>query len=276
MCDQIATQSEFGDFDSFTDIAQPAERNVTSALRNLLTDWKAQIPPQLACPILTFWEHIARLFLHERVLHTTTNKKTFSAPYVAERLSVTDIPAPSVVTQEHIDAIFALQENAGALLDLYCALDLSTVMALPQIIFVSRVAYTQWILMKLYLATTAPGNTFGSFLNPETLGLDDYLEKVIQLHDQTFQIDPRCGTTRILSAAFRLREFLWNYRATHLPAGSDMTSGAGFDVPLSETSFDAVDWDNLDVAGANVFDTAGLEDFLTGPLPDFDIPMSRP
>lgn len=186
-----------------TDLVEPTL--LTQQHRNLITDWKTQIPPHLFNPILQFWEHVALLYAHEYVLHPTTNKQSFAAPFAAERLSVTDIPAP-MITPEHIDSLFALRDNAHAILDQFSTFDMGLVMALPLIVSVSRVAYAQWILMKLYLATTALSNTFGTFLDPDSLRMDECLEQMIAVNEKAQKIDPHCGNARILVAQPRLRE----------------------------------------------------------------------
>ena len=247
-----------------TELVEP--RLLTQQHRNIITDWKTQIPPHLFNPILQFWEHVALLYAHEYVLHTTTNKQSFAAPFTAERLSVIDIPTP-IVTPEHIGSSFALRDNAHAILDQFSTFDMDSVMALPPIVFLSRVAYAQWILMKLYLATTALGNTFGSFINPESLRVDECLEQMIAVNEKAQKIDPHCGNARILVAQRRLREWLFTYRASQRHSNNNVNGG----IALTQADFD-VDWGNLTLAG-DAFD-AELDNFGSYPLPDFGFPIS--
>ena len=246
-----------------TDVVEP--RLLTQQHRNLITEWKTQIPPHLFNPVLQFWEHVALLYAHEYVLHTTTNKQSFAAPFAAERLSMTDIAAP-IVTPEHIDSLFALRDNAHAILNQFSSFDMGLVMALPPIVFVSRVAYAQWILIKLYLASTALGNTFGSFLDPDSLRVDACLEQMIAVNEKAEKIDPHCGNARILVAQRRLREWLFTYRASQRHAGNDL-NGA---LAITPADFD-IDWGNLPVAG-DAFD-AELDKFDPYRLPDYEFPI---
>lgn len=263
MCERIVAESGFLDSDTATYSVEP--KLLTNRHRNLVTDWKAQIPRQLLNPILQFWEHVALLYAHEYVLHTTTNKQSFAAPFTAEKLSVTDIPAP-IVTVEHIDSLVALRDNAHAILDLFSSLDMDTIMALPPIVFVSRVAYAQWMLMKLYLATTAVGNTFGTFLDPESIKVDECLEQMIAVNEKAQEIDSHCGNARILVAQRRFREWIFTYRASQRHSNNYINGT----IAMTDADFD-VDWSNLNVAG-DAFD-AELDNFAPYPLPDLDFPV---
>ena len=256
LCEQLIALSRKEERGNFT---------ANKKQQNLVTDWKAQIPSNLTCPTLPFWEHVVMMYLHEGILHSATNKQSFSGPFVAERLSVSDIPAP-IVTPEHLDSILTLRDNIHGLLDVYCSFDTATIMALPPILFASRVCYSQWILVRIYLALTALGNTFGDFLDPSCLKVDEYLDKVIQLALQIRQIDATCATARLLSASLRLKEWLDSYRATQLAQSTIATTTPSetFSDPSMVFPDFAINWGDLNMAG-DAFD-AELNGSLTDPL----------
>lgn len=264
LCGHIAAQLEFSDFSKFTDVTESTTKSTMQFLQNMIMDWKAQIPPYLLCPALKLWEHAAILYLHECVLHTSGNKQSFAAPFTAERLSVTDFPKP-VVTQDHIDSLVILRDNAHALIDLFSTLDKSTIMSLPALLFASRVLYGEYILVKLYLATTAPGNTFGTFMDPDSIMLDAYLQKAIEIRNIIHAVDPHCGTAKILSMPLRLKEWSENYRSTNSSTGLQIQDGH------DNTTFN-YNWSDVN----NDFDLTAPEDngFLDS-FSDFDLPLSQ-
>lgn len=264
LCGQIATQLEFSDFGKLMDISESTTKTIMQSLQNMIIDWKAQIPPHLACPALKLWEHAAMLYLHECVLHTPSNKQSFAAPYTAERLSVTDFPKP-VVTENHINSLATLRDNAHALIDLFSTLDNSTIMSLPALLFASRVNYSEYILVKLYLATTAHANTFGTYMDPNSIMLDEYLRKVIKIRNSIYTVDPQCGSAKILSMSLRLKEWTENYRSTVIMSSMDTHH------ELDHTTFD-YNWNNIDTE----FDLIAPEDsgFLDS-FSDLDLPITQ-
>lgn len=77
---------------------------------------------------------------------------------------------------------------------------------------VPQACYVQILLVKIYVATTARGNTFGLFMNAEGLNLDSYLQQMIKLGDKVNSIDARCGQARVSNSAVRVREWWVAYR----------------------------------------------------------------
>lgn len=102
------------------------------------------------------------------------------------------------------------------ILDIFLGFDVTTVITLPPILIHSRVAYAQYLLMRLYIATTATTNTYGAFLDPESLRIDDYLQRLIELQITITAMDERCGAARVLGASPRMREWYLNYKTTYV------------------------------------------------------------
>lgn len=145
---------------------------------------------------------------------------------------------------------------------------MSTVLFLPPVLFAARIAYCEWILTKIYIATTAPDNTFGAFLDPQSVKLDEYLHKAIHKCEEVSQIDSRCGTVRILGASLTLWNWLVNYRSEQgiffqQPYSSDILQIPDLDTPL------AVDPNVVDFTG-NFFGPLDpvLEQWLAAPQPN--------
>ncbi|KAK3715956.1 hypothetical protein LTR37_006686 [Vermiconidia calcicola] len=247
---QIVCRNDVHNFSAFDDVASTVTQTTTPGLQNTVTDWKAQIPPTLRTPALKFFEHVATLYLHESVLHTETNKHSFAAPYLSERLSVTDFPRP-LVTQGHVTSLLALQKACHALIDLVSTLDVSLLMALPAMLFGARVAFTNYLLVKLYIATTGPGNTFGAFHDPGCLQVDCYLGKIMEVAARVKKVDESCGSARVLSSASRLQEWFLNYIGTHNDQSANIDVDSGMAPPVT-------DMDPPSMVGQVPFDWNGL------------------
>lgn len=264
LCAQIATQLEFSNFGKFMDLAESTTKSIMQSLQDMIMDWKAQIPSHLLCPALRIWEHAAMLYLHECVLHTPSNKQSFTAPYTAERLSVTDFPKP-VVTPDHTKSLTLLRDNAHALIDIFSNLDNATIMSLPAMLFASRVTYSEYILVKLYLATTAHGNTYGTFIDPESIMLNEYLQKAIKVRDIIRCIDPHCGTAKILSMPLRLKEWSDNYK------NANLSSDVHLQDELYDTTFDY----NWNKTSSGFGPLASEESGFLDSISDFNSPITQ-
>ncbi|KAF2483994.1 hypothetical protein BDY17DRAFT_322880 [Neohortaea acidophila] len=213
LCERIIRELHLLDPSSVGNVSDPATRITMQALSNSITDFTTQIPANANCEVLAFYEHLATIHLHEILLHTSTNRHSFTAPYLAERLSITDFPAPPV-TPEHVTSMYALKTACHALLDSFFTLDLQTWISLPFLLSIGRVAYTQYILVKLYIATSALNNSFGAFLDPESLQVEEYLQKLIDVATEATQIDSSTPAARILLAPKRMLEWYRKYKAS--------------------------------------------------------------
>ena len=216
VCDQIVSRLHLCDDKPTADVADPLVQEEMQELQNAVIDWKAGITPSVNSPVMVFWEMIATVYLHEAVLHTPTNTPSFAAPFIAPRLSITDFPKP-LVTANHITSLHKVRDAGHALIDIFCGFDLPHLIALPAMYFPGRAVFTLFVLLKLYIASTAPGNTYGAFFDPESLQLEHYFDKIIQTYYIICEFDDLCGQSRILSAAIRQREWLVNYKLNHLP-----------------------------------------------------------
>lgn len=267
LCDVIATEQCLYDNAPTVDITEPAVQTQMRRLADSITDWTAQIPRAIDGPEMRFWENVAHLYMHEPVLHTPTNKSSFAAPFIAPRISVTDFPKP-LVCQEHIISIYKIKDCAHAVLDVFGQFDAAYFAAMPAMYFPGRVAYAMYLLGKLYVAATAPGNTFGAFLDPDSLMLEVYLEKMMQMHARVAAIDEWCGQARILSASFKMREWFQNYRTKIAPSlevqSTSQSQISGYDtVPTSGVPL-MDQWSTM----PHVDDTQalGLEEFFADPM----------
>ena len=194
------------------------------------------------------------MYLHEPVLHTSTNKQSFSAPFIAEKLSVTDFPRPSV-SQEHLASIAALRTASHAIIDIYTTLDTRHAMIMPAVLFAARVLYALYILVKIHIASTGDGNTLGAFIDTEILQIGPCIDKMEVSATMIGAIDDRCGQYRILQAVIRMREWLSTYNARifgqNVEPNPDARTFAAQSSSSQVMDYEGIDWSNY-VADDNV------------------------
>lgn len=188
ICELITIELHFSDLETAYDVT--ASQVTMQRLHNDITSWVARIPVDLRTPTLLFWQHLVMLYLHEPVLHTSTNKQSFAAPFLAERISLTDFAAPTL-TPEHVVSFYALRDAAHALLDTFTSLSATELLELGSIVYTSRAIYAMYILAKMYIAVTATGSTFSMVADMDGLKIDEYLHKLMLISAQVNKIDER-------------------------------------------------------------------------------------
>jgi hypothetical protein len=255
LCAQILKEIGLNDSTKVYDISDRDFQQQVQHCNVMISEWKILLPSTLYVPEILIWEHVATAYLHETLLHTTTNQQSFAAPFIADRLTALDFPRP-VIREDHITSLFALRSALHNIIDLYAHMDTNKVMALPVLSYTSRALYALYMLLKLYVATTAPGNTYGSVLAPESLQLDTYCDKIMSLWKRLSQVDPRSGPARVTSAAVTLREYYINYlvsnptiqsrtsfpsAATEMPVG-DGVPAENMNMSTNSFDYDAIDW----------------------------------
>ncbi|KAK4546802.1 hypothetical protein LTR36_001534 [Oleoguttula mirabilis] len=295
LCEQIVSQLQLNDSEIVLDICSPAVKTKMQALRNGIIDWQASIPASLRIPSLLFWQHVATIHLHEYVLYTATNKQSFAAPYVVERLSVTDFPAPAVLQPEHVASLLALKTACHALLDLFSAFDSKTLLALPTLLYIPRAAYALYLLIKMYIACCAVGNTYGAVIGVAELRVDAYLEEAVDVAVRLTAVVNHGAPAAMRMGTVRTREWFENYKATMFNAEIELYAGDGpaddiqqqwlpFDARVT-TGDDVLAWcdfplmpgDEDDVQGAVPADL-GFDDFLasvTAEEFDYGVPLDQ-
>jgi len=283
ICAKIATEMELSNVDLVLDISTKETQGKMQRLQNNILDWQAQIPVSYRSQLaLQIWHNAAMLFLHEHVLHTSSNKQSFTAPFVTERLSVTDFPAPLALS-EHADALAAIACSAHVLIDVYCNADLNIVLALPGLLFPPRVLYAIYILVKAYIACTALGNTYGSVFDPNDLQLEAYFDRIAKTAARCSAVDDKSAPSILLSSVSRMYDFYCNYKASLAFSGFDEYSTT-MAVPAVEQTqsfadYNSASWsdpllfsnDDLlegDFGLHNMFTNAGQYSSEGGLLPD--------
>lgn len=173
------------------------------------------IRPLGSDPQLQFWRALAMIYVNEPVLHTATNKSLFSAPYIADKIGVTDFACPAEVTKTAEVALLALVEACHTAINLVSQLDPALILRLPSICFAPAVSYTFSVLVKCYIAVSAPGNTYGRVMSRQSLGVLEAMHKLIGVKNSLLDIDPHMHSwsTRIIGSVEWLGQWLDDYEA---------------------------------------------------------------
>ncbi|KAM3418729.1 hypothetical protein BST61_g4703 [Cercospora zeina] len=279
LCEEVSEQVDLTNTSFFRDVSDPAMRNKVQTCRNKILNWKMGVPQSLRSPLILFWEHVATAYMHETVLHTATNKDSFTAPYLAERLSLTDFPAPTV-TQDHITAVYELTAAVQAVLDIFINLDAKSLVASPSLVYAARAAYALYILAKLYIAVTAPGNTLGTVLDANLLALPDYADRLATCGSRIRAIDERCGPARIMHCAPAIKDWYTNYSqflssnaalAQSIQVSEQNAVNAEMSLPPLQDNMNSLgslppDWENLLMLGDSSADY-GFDQLFAEPIP---------
>lgn len=202
-------------------------QNIMRNLQDQITSWRLQVPFDMWSPSLIFTGYFTEVLLYEIVLQTPTNKASFAAPFLIERLSTVDVPTPTV-TQQHIEAVSSMRLACHNLLDAAASFTDSDIVALPTMLYGPRIAHTVMALLKLHIAVTVQGNTYGQILQPEELHTVAYLDKCLGLVARGSKIEPEAVMVRITKYMQHLKEWLHQYEASRLGPGKLASSQLGF------------------------------------------------
>ncbi|CVL13614.1 related to cercosporin resistance protein [Fusarium proliferatum] len=163
---------------------------------------------------LRFWRMLVAIHVNEAVLHTTTNKTLFTSPYISERIGVHDF-ARGPITPATATALHSIVEACHLAISIVLEMDASTILSLPSLCFGPAVSYTLSILIKVFVAVSAPGNTYSHILTRETLHVREAMQKLISVKEALLKLDPHMGNwnTRIIGSVEWLGVWLDDYES---------------------------------------------------------------
>jgi hypothetical protein len=264
LCSRILSELDLSDCTRVHEISDQAFQQRLQHCSVLISEWKILLPSTLRVPDLLMWEHVATAYMYETLLHTSTNKQSFTAPFLPERIAALDFPRP-IIREEHITSLLGLRSALHTIIDLYTCMDATKIIALPVLLYTARALYALFMLLKLYVATTAPGNTYGSIIAPESLQLEAYFEKMISLWKRLALVDPRSGPARVTSAARMLKEYYLNYVGSNPGIASSTAATLAMNTPGFESGIDVND--SMMTMTADLFDYDAIDWSLYYPLP---------
>lgn len=110
------------------------------------------------------FEHILNIFMHETALQLDA--------------ALTDEEISGPTSAAHINALTSCLASIQTAMDAMCSLDIRTIICLPTVAL-ARTSYAAIALIKLYSLASAPDSRVGKVIDPASLKVEYYLEKVI-------------------------------------------------------------------------------------------------
>jgi hypothetical protein len=210
----LQTAQSLGLYDSapMIDVSDPVHRVTISDLRTQIDTWSTEALATRS-PELMFWHQAALVHLYEPVLYTPTNKTAFSAPYLTHKLTPEDFAAPAIVTDAHIVALRGLKDACHRALDIATNMGPGVILSLDSMAFIPRILFVLLVLLKLYIAVTAPGNTYGNVMHKDELQVEFYLARMGILAKELQEMDGLSWNAMIISATMVLEQWLVTYNA---------------------------------------------------------------
>jgi hypothetical protein len=214
VCQEIAIGLDLCNAYIFRNIQDAETIAAMGSLREKLQLWENHMPPALtAHPVLLFWKQVVLQYLFELVLHTPTNKASFAAPFVPERLAAADFPAPASLKQHAVAAFKQLIGSSHTAIDICLGIDAHLLLDMPSLCFTPAVMYSFCTLLRAYITLAGPGNTYGALLDKDMLRLGDTFERLNMLATRLRSLDPssKSYTTMMISAVSWLETWFVDY-----------------------------------------------------------------
>lgn len=160
------------------DWEKQASKQVTSR-ESYLSD---HIPQKLMCHTasLTFNFHVANLYMHEFAMHLDQALEFPGSSNQREAQDGKSPARPEVLTTAHIGALTTCLTSIHGLFDTFLHSTTEDVRTVPVFYFV-RIAYASVLLIKLYLAASAPESELGKVISTNDLRVEDYLRRLREL-----------------------------------------------------------------------------------------------
>jgi hypothetical protein len=228
------------------DISNPVHQTAISEIRTEIHAWSAAALSTSSSELM-FWHQAALVHLNEAVLYTPTNKTTFSAPYLPFKLVPEDFAAPAIVTDAHIAALHDLKDACHRALDIAIDMGPSVILSLDSMSFIPRILFTLLVLLKLYIAVSAPENTYGHVLHKSELRMEHYLSKMGVLASALQAEDGASWNAMIIGATTLLEQWFVEYN-TGLDISASSADGTSTEdglTPLSSNVDLDIDLDHV-------------------------------
>lgn len=228
LSESSALANNLTDMQTLTTLTSPLYPHILQTQTHALQTWHNLIPTPQIHSRVHLWAWLTHLHLHEPLLHTPTNKHSFAGPYLPERLAETDFPKPHPLQPQHAHSLQTLKQTSQSLLATFATLNSHSILAEPGLIYLPRVAYAFYILMKLYIAVTGPGNTLSAILKPEDLEVEIYIAKIWEIAARSLSVHGVFVQKKLLLMVERMGLWFGEYNGRlGLRRGSAGVSGWG-------------------------------------------------
>lgn len=178
LTEEVGFQFSIDDPGSSVSFSDPKVQYTLKAFEKQLVQWKRELPAESysrksSAPLQTLAdrtafmrqsEHILNIYMHETAMQLDA--------------SPTDEEPSGPTTASHINALTSCLTSIQQALDAICSVDIRTVVCLPTVAL-ARTSYAAIALIKLYSLTSAPDSKIGQVIDPASLKVEYYLDKVI-------------------------------------------------------------------------------------------------
>jgi hypothetical protein len=130
--------------------------------------------------------------MHEVVLHSEHVEPDVQAPFDKTNLTYPLFTGPGeagALTSSHINALTTCLTNIEAVLEVFLAMDESSIRCLPVFNFV-RIAYGTIVLIKMYFSASSPKSELSKVINKNHIRVESYLTRLSEKF-RAVQIDDK-------------------------------------------------------------------------------------
>ncbi|KAM0091580.1 hypothetical protein ACP6JD_005084 [Aspergillus fumigatus] len=144
----------------FTD---PKVQYTVKVFEKQLEQWKRETPMEIYTPIMKQSEHIVNLYIYENSMLMETGDDRKKEDYT---------------NAAYMHALSVCLTSIHQVLDTTCSVDIKDLISLPTVCL-ARVSFAAVSLIKLYSVVSFPGSQIGQVIDPSSLKVEYYLNKVI-------------------------------------------------------------------------------------------------
>jgi hypothetical protein len=210
------------DMDSPANMADVRTQSTIKFFEVHLENWKKELSPKviyrmyidrfknqvLLMSILAALEityHYSIIYLHEIAFYHDGNSEDFRPPFRLKAPSKTAYNLPDLQTAR-LDGIITSMIAAHSLIEVLLRLPPQNLCIIPTLMYI-RASYAVFILLRIFVISTAPGSELGHVLDASSIKIPYYLNRLVS-HMQMAASGGNCKlTTRFCSIFSRSRDW---------------------------------------------------------------------
>lgn len=189
---------------------------------------------------LKLGETVARLYMHEVVLHAgSASEADMQPPFTEEFLTAIRPAQAEKLSAAHISSLSTCITSVHVFFDIFLRMPTTTVRALPTFHFV-RLVYTTVVLIRMAMDTTVRNSELRSMLELSDFKIEEYLNPLIALLDSAAEGN-QCPNAKKFGMVLGVLRNLYQRRiqatvgsaveVIELLAGSDTTQNSSLITP---------------------------------------------
>ncbi|EAW10958.1 putative C6 transcription factor (War1) [Aspergillus clavatus NRRL 1] len=134
-----------------------------------LEQWKREVLPEIYSSIMQQAEHIVNIYMYENamLIDSVDDQRKAGEEY------------PGTISAAHMSALSQCLSSIQQALDAICSNDIKDLISWPTVCL-ARASFAAVSLIKLYSLVTFPGSQIGQVIDPASLKVEYYLNKVIE------------------------------------------------------------------------------------------------